>query len=64
MVMIANRRRSMMRKRSTPGRIRGIRVIDEQARQIEQTGEPGHHRHDVKGLEPEQAALPRRKAGS
>jgi hypothetical protein len=45
-------------------RIRGIRVIDEQPRQIEQAREPGHHRHDVKGLEPKQRALPRRKAES
>ena len=29
------------------------RVIDEQAGQIEQAGEPGHHENQVQGLEPE-----------
>jgi hypothetical protein len=28
-------------------------MVDEQARQIEQTGEPGHHEHHVQGFEPQ-----------
>src|SRR2546421_8127597 len=40
--------------------ILGHRVIDEQARQIEQPGEPGHHGDDVQRLDPEHRYLSNR----
>ncbi len=35
------------------GLIVRLEVIDEQARQVEKPGEPGHHEDDVESLEPE-----------
>jgi hypothetical protein len=32
-------------------------VIDEQPRQVEDPGEPGHHEHDVKGLQPQHGEI-------
>ncbi len=34
-------------------RICGLAVIDEQPRQIEQAGKPGHHEHNMYGLQEE-----------
>ena len=38
-------------------RVPGVGVIHEQARQIEQSGEPGDHRDHMEGLEPEQKSF-------
>src|SRR5690606_22415369 len=39
-------------------RVARHRVVDEQARQVEQAGEPGHHEDDVEGFDPEHFAWP------
>src|SRR5262249_15310331 len=36
-----------------PGVVSGGDVVDEQPRQVEEPGEPGHDEHHVKGLEPQ-----------
>ena len=53
MVMMANRRRSMILKRCVLIGSLALRVIDIEPRQIEQAREPRDHRDDVKCLEPE-----------
>ena len=40
-----------------------LRVVDEQARQLEKRREPGNHEDDVEGLEPEHRCLTARYSG-